>query len=113
MGNEIDFAVSDPAELRALGDWFRGAPGARVERRVGVPGHGEQGALDYLTVIAGSTVLSTVIQLIPVFLKARRPGLTITTTVGGEDFTIRADNADEVLPVLERLLAARATTNGD
>lgn len=100
----MDLTVSDPAELGALGEWLRSTPGVRAERRSGTPGPGEQGVLDYLTVIASSTVLATAIQVLPAFLKARRPGLTVVTKVNGEDVTIRADNADEVLPILERLL---------
>lgn len=100
----IELTVSDPAELRSLGDWLRSVPGLRVARESGSPAAGEQGALDYLELLAGSSVLVAAVRMIPDFLRARRAGLTVTVTRRGEKLTIRADDAEDVLPVLERMI---------
>jgi hypothetical protein len=101
----IDLVVSDPAELSSLRKWLEaGAPGTGIALRPGVPGVGEQGAIDILSVIAGSSVLVSAIQTLPEFLRSRRSEISITATVKGEPVTLTARNVAEVLPVLERLL---------
>jgi hypothetical protein len=62
------------------------------------------GALDVLSVVAGSSGLVAVLRMMPEFLRARRSGLSITATVNGEKFTMTASNVKEVIPILERML---------
>ncbi len=100
----IEFSVPDNAELGSLQEFLRWTPDVRVLRIAGRPGAGEQGALDVLTVLAGSSGLVAALKMIPEFLRSRRAGLSITTTVKGKQFTLDATNVDEVMPILERLL---------
>jgi len=100
----IEFSVPDNAELGSLQELLRWTPDVRVLRIPGRPSAGEQGALDVLTVVAGSSGLVAALKMIPEFLRSRRTGLLITTTVKGKQFTLDATNVDEVMPILERLL---------
>ena len=70
----------------------------------GVPGAGEQGALDVLTVLAAGGGLVSAIKVLPEFIRSRRSGFRIETTVRGEKLVLEASNVDDLLPVLERLL---------
>jgi membrane-associated two-gene conflict system component 1 (EACC1) len=102
--HEVELAVSDPAQLSSLRDWLRGQPDVSVAVTPGTPGPGEQGALDVLTVLAGSSGLVAAIKVLPEFIRSRRSGFRIEATVRGEKLVLDATNVDEVLPVLERLL---------
>jgi hypothetical protein len=100
----IEFSISDYAELGSLQRRLGWTPDVRVVRIAGQPGSGEQGAPDVLTVLAGSSGLVAALKMIPEFLRSRRAGLSITTTVKGREFILDATNIDEVMPILERLL---------
>ena len=100
---ELELAISDQSELPALREWLRGQPGVEVEVAAGTPGPGEQGALDVLTVLAGSSGLVTAIRILPAFIRSRREGLRIEGTFQGEKFVLEATNVKDMLPVLERM----------
>jgi hypothetical protein len=102
-----ELSVSDYSQLRPFQDYLGSVvPDVRVSRIAGRAGAGEQGALDVLAVLAGSSGLVAVIRVLPEFLRSRKTGLSVTMTVRGELFTLTATNIDEVMPVLERLLDA-------
>jgi hypothetical protein len=100
----IDFTTSDPGELPRLREWLRGQGGAEVSYRPSAPAVGELGASDVLTVLAGSSVLATVIKTLPDFLRSRRSGLRIHVTVGEKKVELDATNVDDALRIVERLL---------
>ena len=102
--HNIEFILSDYAEIASLQEWLSSTPQVHVLRRVGSSRVGEQGALDVLAVVAGSSGLVAAFRMIPEFLKSRRTSLSITTTVKGRQFTMRASNVADVIPILERLL---------
>ena len=102
---QVGLAVSDQAQLPALRDWLRGQPEVKVRVNAGMPGPGEQGALDVLTLLAGSSGLVAAIKVLPEFIRSRRSGFRIETTVKGEKFVLEADNVQDMLPtILDRLL---------
>jgi hypothetical protein len=102
--DHIEFTVSEYAQIGSLQDWLSATSGVQVLRSPGSPGPGEMGALDVLTVLAGSSGLVAAVRIIPEFLKSRRSGLSITATVKGEEFTMTANNVKDVMPILERLI---------
>jgi membrane-associated two-gene conflict system component 1 (EACC1) len=103
----IELSVSDPAQFGPLEKFLRWAvPDVGVSRVAGRPGLGEQGALDALTVLAGSGGLLAAVRVLPDFLRSRRSGLSVTMVVKGEPVTLTATNIEEVMPILERLLDA-------
>jgi hypothetical protein len=103
----VELTMSDQSQLASLQEFMSWAtPDIKVSRIAGQPGAGEQGALDVLVMLASSSGLVAAIKVLPEFLKARRTGLSITTTVRDKPFTITATNVDEVMPILERLLDA-------
>ena len=107
VGEPIELTASDPSQLGALQGFLKWtAPGVSVSRNAGKPGIGEQGAFDVLVLLASSSGLVAAIKVLPEFLRSRRTGLSITTTVKDKPFEITATNVDEVIPILERLLDA-------
>jgi Effector Associated Constant Component 1 len=102
--HEIELAVSDQAQLLALHEWLRGQPDVEVMLTAGTPETGEQGALDVLTVLASSSGLVAAIKILPEFIRSRRSGFRIETTVRGERFILQATNVQDLLPIVERLL---------
>jgi hypothetical protein len=101
----IQLMVSDQSQFAALRDWLRGRPGIEVAVTAGMPERGELGALDVLTVLGGSTGAIAAFRTLPNFIRSRRSGLRIETTVHGQPFVLDATNVDDVMPILERLLS--------
>jgi Effector Associated Constant Component 1 len=101
---ELELGMSDQSQLASLRDWLRGQRSIAVAVSPGKPGPGEQGALDVATVLASSSGLVAMIKVLPDFIRSRRAGFRIETTVRGEKFTLDATNVEDVLPILERLL---------
>lgn len=106
--NEPDTAelsVSDFAQIGPLAAYLGLAvPEAQVLRTPGRPGRGEQGALDVLMIAADSSVLVAAVKVLPEFLRSRKKGMSVTVTVKGKKLTVTADNAAEVIPVVDRFL---------
>lgn len=107
-GHSLTLAVSDPLQLTSLHQWLRLAvPEVRVEILSGQPGPNELGAVDVISVLAGSSGLVAAIRMLPEFIRSRRSGFQIEATVRGKKFTLKADNAasaQDLLPILDRLL---------
>jgi len=100
-----ELSISDYSQLGPLADYLRlAAPGARVTRSLGRSGHGEQGALDVLMIAADSSVLVAAVKVLPEFLRSRRKGMSVTVTMKGKKLTVTADNAAEIIPVVDRFL---------
>jgi hypothetical protein len=57
-------------------------------------------------VLAGSSGVAVVaaIKTLPDFIRSRRSGFRIETTVHGRPFVLDATNVDDVMPILEQLL---------
>jgi Effector Associated Constant Component 1 len=103
----VELSLSHYGQLGSLEDYLRlAAPGVAVTREPGQPGHGEQGALDVLTVLADSTVLVTLIKVLPEFLRSRKPGMSVDMQLAGKRLTLTADNAEDIVPVLDKFLDA-------
>jgi hypothetical protein len=100
----LELAVSDQSQLPMLREWLRAQPGVKVGVLPGTPGAGEQGALDVLTVVAGSSGLVAAVKVLPEFIRSRRSGFHIETTARGKKLIIDATNVEDIMPVLERLL---------
>jgi Effector Associated Constant Component 1 len=96
--------VSDYAQIVSLESWLKSVSGLEVHRSAGSPPAGQMGALDVISVVAGSSGLVAFCRMIPEYLKARRSGLSITATVKGKKFVMSATNIDDIMPVLERFL---------
>jgi hypothetical protein len=101
---EISLAVSDPSQLASLRLWLREIPQVTVGITSGQPGPGEQGAVDVLTILASAPALIAAIKMLPEFIRSRRSGFRIETTVRGKKFVLDATNSEDLLAVLERFL---------
>ena len=101
----IELWVSDQSQLPSLRDWMRGQSGVDVAVVPGTPGQGELGSLDVLVVLASSTGVVSAIKTLPDFIRSRRAGLRIETTVKDKQFVLEASNVDEeMLKIVARLL---------
>ncbi|MDO0933616.1 hypothetical protein QQY66_18715 [Streptomyces sp. DG2A-72] len=104
MPDGIVLTVSDPSQFSSLRDWLRGQ-GIDVVVVPGTPGPGELGSLDVLVVLASSAGVVGAVKALPDFIRARRVGFRIETTVKEKPFVLEASNVDEeVLKIVERLL---------
>lgn len=102
-----ELSVSDYGQLGPLADYLRLAvPGVRVTRTAGRAARGEQGALDVLTIVADSSVLVAVVNVLPQFLRSRKPGLTITASVEGKrrQLVVTAEDARDAAVVVREFL---------
>jgi len=100
-----ELSVSDYAQLGSLTQYLHLAvPDIRVTRSAGNAGRGEQGALDVLMIAADSSVLVTVVKLLPEFLRSRKPGLTVTVTVKGKSrkLTVTAEDPGDARQAIEK-----------
>jgi membrane-associated two-gene conflict system component 1 (EACC1) len=101
---EIALAVSDPAQLASLREWLGDQPGVQTTVVPGVPGPGEQGGLDALSMLVGSGGLIAALRVLPEFIRSRRSGFRVEATVRGEKIVMDAENVEQVLPILDRIL---------
>ena len=100
-----ELSVSDYAQLSSLADYLRlAAPGVRVTRSPGRTRRGEQGALDVLMIAADSSVLVAVVKVLPEFLRSRKPRMSVTVAAKGKRLTVTADNAEDIIPVIDRFM---------
>jgi Effector Associated Constant Component 1 len=105
VSQSVTVSVSDLAEIGSLHDRLLQVSDVQVTRTAGTPGTGELGGtVDIITAIGSSSGLVALIRTIPPFLRARRSGISVHTTVKGRDFTLTVDNVDDVMPIIERLL---------
>jgi IS4 transposase len=103
----VALAISDYGQLGSLENYLLlAAPEVAVTRVVGRPGSGEQGALDMLTVLADSTVLVALVKAISEFLRSRKPGMSVQMKLGERHLSVTADNARDVMPVIDKFLDA-------
>ena len=103
----VELSVSDYGQLGSLADYLRLAvPDVPVTRSPGQAGRGKQGALDVLLIAADSSVLVAVVNVLPQFLRSRKPGLSATVTVKGKrkQLTVTADDARDVGPLVREFL---------
>jgi len=104
MPQSIQLFVSDPAEIGALHARLREVADVEVTRTPGQPGVGQQGVLDWVSVVGSSTALVAALQTIPSYLRARRSGMSVKTKINGKDFTLTLNNVEDVMPIIERLI---------
>jgi len=104
MPQSIQLSVSDHSEIGALYNRLRQVPDLEVLRTSGQPGSGQQGVLDWLTVLGSSSMLVAAVRTIPAYLRARRSGISVKTTIKGKDFILTLDNVQDVMPLVERLI---------
>lgn len=96
--------ISEHSEFSSLREWMRSQPGVQVAVVAGKPEHGELGALDVLTLLASSAGAVAAVRTLPDFIRSRRSGIRVETTIRGQRFVLDATNVEEILPLLERLL---------
>jgi hypothetical protein len=101
----VQFAVSNPAELASLHSWLSRVPDARVLREAQPLRPGEQGGWDVLTVLAsGSSVLAVAIRTLPDFMRSRRSTVSIKVKVKDLEVELTAANVEDVLRTLLKAL---------
>ncbi|GAA2011275.1 hypothetical protein GCM10009839_01680 [Catenulispora yoronensis] len=103
--SRLILSVSDQVQLSPLTRHLESVPGIEVERGAARTAEGEQGAMDVLTVVAGSGGLIAAIKVLPEFLRARRSDVTITVALPDErTITVDVTNVQDAMAVLERLI---------
>ena len=101
---EISLAVSDQSQLASLREWLRQAPQVTVGIAPWATSAGGAGAVDVLTILASAPALVAAIKILPEYIRSRRSGFRIETTVRGKKFVLDATNSEDLLAVVDRLL---------
>jgi membrane-associated two-gene conflict system component 1 (EACC1) len=108
---DVQLTVSIPGELLPLRDWVQRAPRITVVLVQGPPCAGELGVGDVLQVsstVAGTTAgLLLALRTLPEFIRSRRSDVKVTVTTSERELVLEADNVDDVLPILDRILDDR------
>jgi len=100
-----ELSVSDHAQLSSLMEYLHlSVPGVRVTRSACRAKPGEQGALDVLMIAADSSVLIAVVKVLPEFLRARKPGVSVTVTIKGKKkrLTVTSEDFGDARQVIEK-----------
>lgn len=101
----LEFSAGGPDDFDALYAELRGVSGLTVEAVAAPAQAGEQGAIvDLLTVACSSGALTAVLQIIKSLVDSRGPGFVLKVRRGKDRLEITADNAEEVLPLIEKML---------
>jgi len=99
----IELMVSDPAELRSLRSLLERVPELEVVQRGSEPGPGEQGAWDFLQVIAASGgTLAVAVRVLPEFIRSRRTDVSVTVRKDGQEIVVTAANAEDALRLVDK-----------
>ena len=98
----------------ALQDWLRREQvvGLRVERMIAPPVEGEMGIdpLTALSIVLGSQAVVELMKSVHVWIKTRRPKLTIKLKTVHEELEIDAENLPELQALIEKVLAMMKST---
>jgi hypothetical protein len=90
-----ELRVSEYAQLSALKEFLRQAAGdAEIAWSSSEPTTDELGALDWVTVLASSSVLAGVLAAVPRFLATRKPSLSVKIRI--RDISIEISGASSV-----------------
>lgn len=106
-----EVSVSDPSEFGPLREWLKRFPGVDVIQTPAMPGPGEQGSGDVLTVLASSAgSLAVAIRTLPDFVRSRRSSVSVTVKTGDREVALEIVNGDvdSLEPIIERLFVDRS-----
>ena len=104
-GQLVEFSTQDIDDLDVLYQELRGTPGLVVEPVQAPMVEGEQGsALDLLTVACSGGAVTALLQLVKSVVESRGPKFSLKVRRGKDRLEINADNVEEILPLLKRLL---------
>lgn len=104
-GNTVEIDAPDPDDLDALYDELRGVAGLSVEGGSAPAEPGEQGpVLEFLTVACSGGAITVFLQIIKTLAESRGPKFSLKIRRGRDRLEVTADNVDDVLPVIRKLL---------
>lgn len=102
---EVELTASNPDDIDEVYAELRGVPGIRMTAMPAPTAPGEQvAALDVLMVALSSGAVTAFLQIIKVLAESRGPKFSLKIRQGKNKLEVTADNVDEVIPVLRRLI---------
>ncbi len=103
--NAVELSTAFPEDFDALYAELRGIGGLTVTAVPPPPQPGEQGAIvDLLTVACSSGALTVFLEIVRSLVGSRGPGFVLKVRRGKDRVEITAKNADEVLPLVAKML---------
>jgi hypothetical protein len=100
---EVEAGTADDTDQ--LYNELRGRPGITVNAVPAPATPGDQGvALDLLTVALSSGAVTAFLEIIKVLAESRGPKFKLKIRRGRNRLEVTADNADEVLPLVRKML---------
>jgi membrane-associated two-gene conflict system component 1 (EACC1) len=104
-GDRIELAAASPDDFDELYAELRGVSGLTVTAVPVVTEPGEQGSIiDLLTVACSGGALTVFLEIIRSLVRSRGPGFELKVRRGKDRLEITAENADEVLPLIAKML---------
>lgn len=105
VSGAVEFSADDPEDLESLYAELRGVPGIEVETSPAPIAAGDQGSvLELLTVACSSGAMTVVLQIVKALVESRGPKFRLKIRRGKDRLEVTADNIDEVLPQVKKLL---------
>jgi hypothetical protein len=102
---EVELTADSPDDIDEVYSGLRGVPGITVTAASAPVEPGAQGAaLDILMVALSSGAITAFLQIIKVLAESRGPNFSLKIRQGKNKLEVTADNVDEVLPVIRRVL---------
>jgi len=104
-GGTVEVSTASAEDFDALYAELRGISGLTVTAAPAPAEPGEQGSIvDLLTVACSGGALTVFLEIIRALVSSRGPGLTRKIRRGKDRVEITAENADEVLPLIAKML---------
>jgi Effector Associated Constant Component 1 len=104
-GDAVELSAAFPEDFDALYSELRGVSGLTVSAVPAPAEPGEQGSIvDLLTVACSGGALTVFLEIIRSLAASRGPGFVLKVRRGKDRLEITAENADEVLPLIAKLL---------
>jgi hypothetical protein len=101
----VELRAASPEDFDALYTELQGVSGLTVTPVPAPAGPGEQGSIvDLLTVACSGGALTVFLEIVRSLVGSRGPGFVLKVRRGKDRLEITAENADEVLPLIAKML---------
>ena len=101
----VELSAAAPEDFDALYAELRGVSGLTVTAVPASAEPGEQGSIvDLLTVACSGGAITVFLEIVRSLVGSRRPGFVLKVRRGRDRLEVTAENADEVLPLIAKML---------
>lgn len=109
----VAITVSDRAELRSLRKWLEDVEEVRVDLASGTAAAGELGLGDFLVMAGSSTGLVAAVNVLPAYIKSRRPGIVLSVEYKDLKLKVDAQNVEDCAQTMRSAVEATKQVLGE